>query len=581
MENSNYDFCGWATRNDLTCSDGRVIRKNAFKNQNGETVPLCWNHDHNDPSKVLGYALLENRDEGVYAYCFLNDNEAGHEARELVQHGDVRSLSIFANQLQEVSKNVIHGMIREVSLVLAGANPGAFIDNVIEHSDTGDLDAMTIGYDENIAICIQHAEEKKEDKPMAEEAKKPDEKSEETVEDVFNTLTDKQKTVVYALIVKAMENDKEEKTDMKHNAFENQNTNTDEANALMHTGLETILSDAKSKGSLKESFLAHADEYGIQNIEFLFPDAQLTNKTPIAIDKDTSWVDKFMAGVGHSPFSRIKMLFSDLTEDAARAKGYIKGKLKKEEVFSLLKRSVSPTTVYKKQKLDRDDQLDIKDFDVVSLIKGEMRKKLNAEIARAALFGDGRLPSDDDKISESNIIPVIKDADLFVIRWGVAAGSTTDDKINNFTYAAVKARKNYKGSGRPVMFTTEDMLTDMLLQKDSLGYRLYKSEAELATALRVREIITCPEMENLTDADGDLVYAVILNLDDYKIGADKGGSINMFEDFDIDYNQMKYLIETRCSGALAVPFSAIVLKANATTESLEPTIAEATAPFKA
>lgn len=578
MVNKDYDFCGWATRNDLTCSDGRVIRKNAFKNQNGETVPLCWNHEHNDPSKVLGHALLENRDEGVYAYCFLNDNEAGHEAKELVQHGDVRSLSIFANQLQEVSKNVIHGMIREVSLVLAGANPGAFIDNVIEHSDTGNLDAMTIGYDENITICLQHSDDK-EDTKMAEEAKKPE--TEETVEDVFNTLTDKQKTVVYALIAKAIEDNKEEETDMKHSVFENCDGNNVEANALMHTGLETILADAKSKGSLKESFLAHADEYGIQNIEFLFPDAQLTNKTPIAIDKDTNWVDKFMAGVGHSPFSRIKMLFSDLTEDAARAKGYIKGKLKKEEVFSLLKRSISPTTVYKKQKLDRDDQLDIKDFDVVSLIKGEMRKKLNAEIARAALFGDGRLASDDDKINEANIIPVINDADLFVIRWGVADGATTDDKINNFAYAAVKARKNYKGSGRPVMFTTEDMLTDMLLQKDSLGYRLYKSEAELATALRVREIITCPEMENLTDKDGDAVYAVILNLDDYKIGADKGGSINMFEDFDIDYNQMKYLIETRCSGGLTVPFSAIVLKENNTTESLEPTIAEATAPFKA
>ena len=572
-----FDFSGWATRNDLKCSDGRTIRKDAFKDNNGQKVPLVWNHQHNDPLNILGHALLENRQEGVYAYCTFNETEAGQNAKLLVEHGDVSALSIYANQLKQRGSDVIHGAIREVSLVLAGANPGAFIDSVICHGEESEEEAIIYTGED---ISLFHAEcdkkeETKEEKPVENEKKtaeseKKTTESEETIGEVLDTLNEKQKTAVFAVIAKALENadnsddDDEEEKEMKHNVFDQDETKKE--NVLSHSDIESILSDAKRSGSLKESFLAHTATYGIDQIDTLFPEPKSMNTPPEFIKRDMDWVAGVINGVHHTPFSRIKSMFANITEDEARAKGYIKGNLKKEEVFTLLKRTTTPTTIYKKQKLDRDDILDITDFDVVAWIKGEMRMMLDEEIARAILVGDGRLTSDDDHIPEQNIRPVWKDDDLYTIKTKITVSTTAtdDDKAKAMIKAAVKSRKNYKGSGNPVLYTTEDFLTNCLLLEDTQGYRLYKSEQDVATAMRVSKIVTVPVMEGLTRTDSEsktrTLMGIIVNLKDYNVGADKGGAVNMFDDFDIDYNQQKYLMETRCSGALIKPYSAIALE---------------------
>lgn len=585
-----YDFSGWATRNDIKCSDGRTIRKNAFIHNDGQEVPLVWNHQHNDAYNVLGHALLENRDEGVYAYCTFNDTESGKNAKLLVQHGDVKALSIYANKLKQKGSDVLHGAIREVSLVLAGANPGAYIDSVLAHGE--DVDSMS---DEELAEALEHSDaaiiysgedielyhaecEKKEDTKMeAGSEKKSEEKTgnEKTVQEVFDTFTDEQKEVVYAIVGAAVEDakagsDKKDSEggndDMKHNAFDNEDIR--EENTLSHADQMAIIKDAKNYGgSVRESFLAHAENYGIDNIEYLFPEAKALTETPEFIKREMGWVSKVINGTKHTPFSRIKSVFADITEDEARAKGYIKGKLKKEEVFSLLKRSTSPTTIYKKQKMDRDDVIDITSFDVIAWLKGEMRLMLDEEIARAVLIGDGRLTSDDDHIDENCIRPIWKEADLYAVKrlLTLASNEVNDEDAiaKKFMRDVIKSRKEYKGSGSPSLFTTEDMVTNCLLLEDGIGHRLYKTVDELATALRVKEIITVPVMEGATrEVEGKThtLLALMVNLNDYAIGADKGGAVNMFDDFDIDYNQMKYLIETRCSGALIKPFSAIVFE---------------------
>lgn len=556
----SYDFSGWATRNNIRCSDGRTIMRDAFKAQDGQTVPLVWNHRHNEPENVLGHAKLENRENGVYAYCKFNDTESGRNAKLLVEHGDVNALSIYANQLKQQGGNVLHGAIREVSLVLAGANPGAFIDSVITHGEESDEEAIIYSGD---VFDLSHADDEKpkqkgkeEEPEMAnqteQEQKKPAE-GEETVEDVFNTLSEKQKTVVYALIGQALEG-KEGDATMKHNVFEDDETMSNDT--LSHAEQMNIIADAKRYGSMRESALAH----GITNVEYLFPDAQSLNNPPDFIQRDMGWVKKVMNGTHHTPFSRIKSMFANITEDEARAKGYIKGKLKKEEVFSLLKRTTDPTTIYKKQKMDRDDVNDITSFDVIRWLKSEMRMMLDEEIARALLISDGRLSSSDDKINETHIRPISKDDDLYTIKKTVDEGTSDDDKASNFITTAIKSRKEYKGSGNPTLFTTEDMLTSMLLLKDTTGRDLYEDEAKLAKKLRVNEIITVPVMENAVGAKGGKLLGIIVNLIDYNIGADKGGAVNMFDDFDLDYNAQKYLIETRCSGALTKPYSAIAFE---------------------
>lgn len=566
-----YDFSGWATRNNIRCSDGRTIMRDAFKAQDGQTVPLVWNHRHNEPENVLGHAKLENRENGVYAYCTFNDTESGKNAKLLVEHGDVNALSIYANQLKQQGGNVLHGAIREVSLVLAGANPGAFIDSVMSHGEESEDEAVIYSGDilelshadseepKKKASTAESKEESKEDTKMAEQEKKTPADGEETVEDVFNTLTDKQKTVVYALIGQALEG-REGDADMKHNVFDNDEMMDN--NTLSHAEQMEVISDAKRYGSMRESALAH----GITNVEYLFPDAQTLNTPPSFIQRDMGWVKKVMNATHHTPFSRIKSIFANITEDEARAKGYIKGKLKKEEVFSLLKRTTDPTTIYKKQKMDRDDVIDITSFDVIGWLKGEMRMMLEEEIARAVLMGDGRLDSSDDKINETHIRPISKDADLYTIKRTVK-GSTDDDKATNFITAVIRARKDYKGSGDPTLYTTEDMLTSMLLLKDSIGHDLYEDESKLAKKLRVKEIVTVPVMESAKGANGGDLLGIVVNLADYNIGADKGGAVSMFDDFDIDYNQQKYLIETRCSGALTKPYSAIALESETVSSS--------------
>ena len=620
MKYKGYDFAGWATRNDVKCSDGRTIRRDAFKDQDGCKVPLLWSHQHNDPENVLGHAFLENRPEGVWTYGYFNDTYRGQHAKSMVQHGDIEGLSIWANNLEQTpTRDVLHGKIRELSLVMAGANPKAGIEEVVMHSDETFDGIIFMGAQE---FEMYHAEsDTKEDakENTKEESKTKEEpaseKEDKTVPEIFDTMNEEQKNAVYAVIgdildgdsdtddevehadseggktikeifdtmnedqktaayfaigeaLKEAGNDSEEEvkhedieggnTEMKHNVFDKE-TSTQE-NTLSHDEMTTIIKDAKTYGgSLKESFLAHAEEYGIQNIDWLFPEARTLNNPPEFIKRDMSWVSHVMGRVHKSPFSRIKSVFADITEDEARAKGYIKGNLKKEEVFSLLKRTTTPTTIYKKQKMDRDDQIDITDFDVVAWLKAEMRMMLDEEIARAILIGDGRLASSDDKINEQNIRPVAFDEDLFNIKAkiNVARGADSDAKAKAFIRAVIKSRKNYKGSGNPTLYTTEDMVTDCLLLTDEMGRDLYDSVEKLKTKLRVKEIVTVEPMEGLTNKEGKPIVAVLVNLNDYNVGADKGGAINMFDDFDIDYNQMKYLIETRCSGALVKPFSAI------------------------
>lgn len=602
MAKSEYDFSGWATRTNLLCSDGRTIRRGAFSGQDGARVPLVWNHNYTSPDNVLGHADLVEREDGMYAYCTFNDSEAADSARTGVQHGDITNLSIYANHLKQMGNDVVGGKIREVSLVLAGANPGAFIDNVsFAHGEDSEEEAI-IFTDEEIALYHSDDEKKKkkpeddeddekkeddnseeetdeEDKDMTDEEKKKLQHADgdETVEEVFNTLNDKQKQAVYAIIGAALEEEGEaehsdfeqEGEQMKHNVFDTEMEN--EGMTLSHDDMQTILNDGKRLGSLKESFLAHADDYGIKNIDWLFPEARNLNTPPDWIKRETDWVQGVLNEVHKTPFSRIKSMFADIREDEARARGYIKGKRKKEEVFSLLKRTTDPQTIYKKQKLDRDDIVDITDFDVVAWIKAEMRMMLDEEIARAILVGDGRLASSDDKIQETHVRSILNDDELYSLKKNVeftAAEKADPDydqiKAKKIINLVIKSRKDYKGSGNPTLYTTEDFVTDCLLLEDGIGHKLYKTEEELRTALRVSKIVTVPVFEDVTREDGQGVehslIGIIVNLSDYNVGADKGGAVSMFDDFDIDYNQYKYLIETRISGALIKPFSALVIE---------------------
>ena len=610
MDNvKGYDFAGWVTRNDVKCSDGRIIRHNAFKDQDGTKVPLVWMHQHGGIENVLGNVLLQNRPEGVYGYGSLNDSEAADMARIVLKHDDVTAMSIFANNLTRQGNNVIHGTIREVSLVLAGANPGATIDEVVIHEDGYDNDELiffnaednTLRHSDDGSIefepledSIVHADDSKKEDDMADEKKSStDTKSEDsssddkTLEDIFNSMTEEQKTVVYALVGQALEqgggsdnDDSDEEDNVKHNVFDNEYDADTQNDVLVHDAMNEIIAEAKNGYSMKKIFndyvadhtddgagdaIAHAATYGVDPVDYLFPDAKTITPTPEFIRRDTGWVSQLMNRVHHTPFSRIKSVFADITADEARARGYMKGKLKKEEVFTLLKRSTSPTTIYKKQKMDRDDVIDITDFDVIAWLKGEMRGMLDEEIARAVLVGDGRMTDDDDHIPEDHIRPIWKDAELYTIQAPIEleGTETPDDIAKTFIRTAIKARKDYKGSGNPILFTTEDFLTDMLLLEDKIGHPLYDSVEKLATKLRVSQIVTVEVMEGLTrevDSKTRTLMGIIVNPVDYNIGADKGGAINMFDDFDIDYNQQKYLIETRCSGALIKPFSAIAIE---------------------
>lgn len=597
--NRNYDFGGWATRNNIECSDGRTIMKDAFKQNDGQKVPLVWNHQHNDPNEVLGHALLENRDEGVYAYCKFNDTESGQTAKALVQNGDVDKLSIYANKLKSQMNKVVHGCIREVSLVLAGANPGAYIDSVVMHGEDADAEEEAVIYtDEHIDTDnLEHSDDsenngEKEDKqPMEDdkkenkEKKETDAKKDKTIAEVFETLNDEQKDAVYAIVGQAVEDSKKEdkedneddepedekenkedggNEDMKHNVFNQDGKNNEET--LMHSEIiADAIADAKKYGSMKESFIQHAAINNIEGLDKLFPDATELYKEPKVIEEDNSWVAKVMNSVKHSPFSRVKTTFGRMSETEARAKGYIKGNLKTNVKMSFLNRVTTPTTVYIKNEIDRDDVIDITDFDIVAWQKREMRKALDKELALAMLLGDGRDISSPDKINEQNIRPILKDNEMYTIQYTVTSGvdynnpntsaSENDSKYKGIIRAAIKSRKNYKGSGNCTFYTTEDILVELLLIEDQNGRLIYDSIDKLKTALRVKDIVTIPEMEAYEG-----LFGIIVNMNDYQAGADKGGSVNMFDDFDIDYNQMKYLIETRMSGALVVPYSAIVLK---------------------
>lgn len=610
--NRNYDFGGWATRNNIECSDGRTIMKDAFKQNDGQKVPLVWNHQHNDPNEVLGHALLENRDEGVYAYCKFNDTESGQTAKALVQNGDVDKLSIYANKLKSQMNKVVHGCIREVSLVLAGANPGAYIDSVVMHGEDADAEEEAVIYtDEHIDTDnLEHSDDsenngEKEDKqPMEddkkenEEKKETDAKKDKTIAEVFETLNDEQKDAVYAIVGQAVEDSKKEdkednkddepedkkenkedggNEDMKHNVFNQDGKNNEET--LMHSEIiAEAIADAKKYGSMKESFIQHAAINNIEGLDKLFPDATELYKEPKVIEEDNSWVAKVMNSVKHSPFSRVKTTFGRMSETEARAKGYIKGNLKTNVKMSFLNRVTTPTTVYIKNEIDRDDVIDITDFDIVAWQKREMRKALDKELALAMLLGDGRDISSPDKINEQNIRPILKDNEMYTIQYTVTSGvdynnpnnsaSENDSKYKGIIRAAIKSRKNYKGSGNCTFYTTEDILVELLLIEDQNGRLIYDSIEKLKTALRVKDIVTIPEMEAYKG-----LFGIIVNMNDYQAGADKGGSVNMFDDFDIDYNQMKYLIETRMSGALVVPYSAIVLKdTDAAYEETEETI---------
>lgn len=652
-----FDCSGWATRANMLCSDGRTIRKNAFEDCDGKTVPVVWNHEHNDPNAVLGHALLENRDDGVYAFIAFNETDAGQNAKLLVQHKDVDRLSIYANKLKQMGGDVIHGIIREVSLVLAGANPGAVIDTVMAHGEDSEEEGIIYSgeFIENVEPLFHADKEEKGDPEMAEETKKQEadnggktiadvynamtdeqkkavqamigmaiedtkkdggkaasddekkteevkhsddssdetkgnEKKEKTVADVFATFTDEQKKVVYALIGQALEDagvDVDDKDDedakhsafdddeeyeggndtMKHNVFD-QETNTENQEVLSHSEMVEIFDEAKRNGSLADTVLQH----GITNIDYLFPDAKTIDNVPGFIKREDDWVAGVMAGVHKTPMSRIKSIFANITADEARARGYIKGKQKIDEVFSLLKRITTPTTIYKKQKLDRDDVIDITDFDVVAWLKTEMRMMLDEEIARAILVGDGRSSSDESKINEQNIRPIWTDDDVYTVKSEIAItkSTTADEKAKAFIKACVKSRKNYKGSGNPAMYMSEDMLTDCLLLEDVNGRVIYDTVEKLATTLRVSKIVTVPVMEGLKRVKGANTHflgGIYVNLNDYNLGADKGGAVNMFDDFDIDYNAQKYLIETRCSGAMIKPYGAVAIEfVGATTD---------------
>lgn len=639
-----FDISGWATKADMLCSDGVIIKKDAFKDCDGVTVPLVWNHQHNSPNEVLGHALLENRDDGVYAYCTFNDTKSGQTAKLLVQSGDVNRFSIYANKIKRRGSDVIHGVIRELSLVLAGANPGAVIDTVMMHGE----DAYEEGYIssgeyiENVGNLF-HSDDTatKGDKEMADNTKKqgnqsegetikdvfdtlsdkqkqavyamigqiledngidPDDDDDEnvkhseddpgeggksgkekTIGDVFNSMTDEQKNVVYAMIGQALEDagvdddeddDEEEggNNNMKHNVFDNSDSMTgaaDDREILSQSEFNDIMDEARRNGSLKDTFIQH----GITNIDYLFPDAQTVDNEPGFIKRNDDWVTKVMNKVHHTPFSRIKSVFANITADEARAKGYVKGKKKVDEVFPLLKRVTTPVTVYKKQTLDRDDVIDIVDMDVVAWLKKEMRMMLDEELARAILVGDGRNQSSQDKINEQNIRPIWTDDDVYTVKAAVpiTKETTGPEKAKAFIKAAIRSRKEYKGSGNPDMFIDEDILTECLLLEDTNGRVIYDTIEKLATALRVQELIPVPVMENMKREKGantHILAGIYVNLNDYNVGADKGGAVNMFDDFDIDYNQQKYLIETRCSGAMVTPYGAVAIEFVGTTADL-------------
>ena len=590
MVNFDYDCSGWATKANVRCYDGLVIAQDAFKECSGKVVPMVYNHDHSNVDNVIGHCLLENRPGGVYCYAKFNDTDTGKTARQCVESGDLSAFSIFANGLKKVGSTVKHGFIREVSLVLAGCNPGALIDEVVKHSADEDYEggeafiynedglSLTHGMDpegnplEDLTHSADSGDAVTDDEATQEEAKMADEKNmnkEETVEDVFNTLTEKQKNVVYAIIGSAMageeDDDGEEDDTVKQNVFD-KDTN---ATVLKHSieEINNVVKTAKSHGTMKAAFedagmdsneLAHS----IDNTDWLFPEDHLLDTTPRIIDKPDDWVSVVMGAVHHIPFSRFKSMFADLTEEDARAKGYFKGNFKKEEVFGLLRRSTSPTTVYKKQKLDRDDVIDITSFDVVAWLKQEMRLKLNRELALAYLLGDGRLAASEDKIDENCIRPVFNDSDLFTIKvqCKTTGLATVEDKYKALIKQILRSRKEYRGSGTPTLFTTEAALAEMLLLEDGIGHPLYADEAALARKLRVKNIVTIPEMEGRKGAKGGDLVCLIVNLADYTVGADKGGAVSMFDDFDIDFNAQKYLIETRCSGALTTPFSAMAVE---------------------
>lgn len=600
MAKHSYDCAGMATKYGVLCSDGRTIMPGAFKDQDGTEVPVVWMHQHNSIDNVLGHALLKSCPEGLRAYVTFNDTEKGQMAKTVVKNRDINSFSIWADGLRYSGDrsrgHVSHGIIRELSLVLAGANPGAHIEEIMAHgveeTDTGVIysDLDSIDYDSGeFEDALEHSVDEKEDSKMAEENKPANKetasKSEKTVKDVVDSMTEEQKNVMYALIGAAIdseskdleETNKEEPEMIKHNVFD-QNGQTQTEDVLSHDAMATIFNDAqKGRLTLKEAtedYLSHAEgDYGIKDIGTLFPEYHELNKPPKFIDRDQTAVAVIMNGVKHVPFSRVKTTFADITADEARARGYTKGKKKIEEVFTLLKRTTDPQTVYKKQKFDRDDIIDITDFDVVSWVKVEMRGKLDEELARAIMVGDGRSSVDDSKISESHVRPIWKDDDLFAIKRVVEEGTGASDLVNNILDDAIRARKEYRGSGNPAFFTTEDVLAEMLLLKDKNGRRIFKSVEELATAMRVSRIVTSPLLENQTretdptggNKDVYTLQGIMVNLSDYTVGADKGGAVSLFDDFDIDYNQYKYLIETRCSGALTVPKSAIVFETKKTT----------------
>lgn len=591
MVNFDYDCSGWATKANVRCYDGLVIAQDAFKECSGKVVPMVYNHDHSNVDNVIGHCLLENRPGGVYCYAKFNDTDTGKTARQCVESGDLSAFSIFANGLKKVGSTVKHGFIREVSLVLAGCNPGALIDEVVKHSADEDYEggeafiynedglSLTHGMDpegnplEDLTHSADSGDAVTDDKATQEEAKMADEKNEgKTLEQVYNSMTDEQKECCHALVGLALEekeggnnDDGEEDDTVKQNVFD-KDTN---ATVLKHSieEINNVVKTAKSHGTMKAAFedagmdsdeLAHS----IDNIDWLFPEDHLLDTTPRIIDKPDDWVSVVMGAVHHIPFSRFKSMFADLTEEDARAKGYFKGNFKKEEVFGLLRRSTSPTTVYKKQKLDRDDVIDITSFDVVAWLKQEMRLKLNRELALAYLLGDGRLAASEDKIDENCIRPVFNDSDLFTIKvqCKTTGLTTVGDKYKALIKQILRSRKEYRGSGTPTLFTTEDALTEMLLLEDGIGHPLYADEAALARKLRVKNIVTIPEMEGRKGAKGGDLVCLIVNLADYTVGADKGGAVSMFDDFDIDFNAQKYLIETRCSGALTTPFSAMAVE---------------------